>query len=373
MLYWIIGIIIIIFVLLMLWKIFKKKDENISNIAFFTLGSTLILNAGGDKLDWMLKCIAITKNREYAFEMTQDFKWQYFILGIILIIISIWLTCYKRKKVKILNINGYFKRNLDEYIEKNKDLSKNIREYEINIIDIYNRLFKDNLDNESYQCIIGKIQEDVKSFKNLSESGKKGYTGIAPIPFIMYAGTFLGRQKFDEYYEFDKKEKHTYYKLKDKKLNIYPKLKVKQEIKDLDKNKKDVVIAISITSQITNEQLIQFNEKCNIVNIGIEHPCDNAIKSKKQLIEYTNIIFDTIQNIFEMFGKIENVHIVCSSQSCLAIEMGKRSIDDTRLPQMIIYQFEAQNGVKYPWGIKINGREKGKLIVIEKENIEKNV
>ena len=89
MLYWIIGIIIIIFVLLMLWKIFKKKDENISNIAFFTLGSTLILNAGGDKLDWMLKCIAITKNREYAFEMTQDFKWQYFILGIILIIISI--------------------------------------------------------------------------------------------------------------------------------------------------------------------------------------------------------------------------------------------------------------------------------------------
>ena len=40
--------------------------------------------------------------------------------------------------------------------------------------------------------------------------------------------------------------------------------------------------------------------------------------------------------------------------------MGKRSIDDTRLPQMIIYQFEAQNEVKYPWGIKINGREKGK-------------
>ena len=198
MLYWIIGIFVILFVLLMLSRIFKKKDENISNIAFFTLGSTLILNAGGDKLDWILKWLAITNNKGYAFEMMQDFKWQYFVLGIILIIISIWLTYYKRKNVKILNINGYFKRNLDEYIEKNKDLSKNIREYEINIIDIYNRLFKNNLDNESYQCIIGKIKEDINAFKNLSESAKKGYTGIAPIPFIMYAGTFLGRQKFDE-------------------------------------------------------------------------------------------------------------------------------------------------------------------------------
>ena len=373
MIYWIIGIFIILFVLLMLWRIFKKKDENISNIAFFTLVSTLILNAGGDKWDLILRGIAITNNREYAFQMTQDFNWQYFILGIILIAISAFLTYYKKTNVKILNINGYFKRNLDEYIEKNKDISKNIKEYEINIIDIYKRLFKNNLDNESYQCIIGKIQEDVNAFKNFSESGKKGYTGIAPIPFIMYAGTFLERQKFDEYYEFDKKEKHTYYKLKDKKLNTYPKLKVEQEIKDLDKNKKDVVIAISITSRITNEQLNQFNEKCNIVNIGIEHPSDNAIKSKKQLIEYTNKIFDVIQNIFEMYGQIQNIHIVCSSQSCLAIEMGKRSIDDTRLPQIIIYQFEAQKEIKYPWGIKLNGKEKGKLIVVDKEDIEKNV
>lgn len=371
MVYWIIGIIVIIFTLLILWKIFKKKDENISNIAFFTLGSTLILNAGGDKWDLILKGLAITNDREYAFQMIQDFKWQYFILGIILIGISAFLTYYKKTNVKILNINGYFKRNLDEYIEKNKDISKNIREYEINIIDIYKRLFKDNLDNDSYQCIIGKIQEDVNAFKNLSESGKKGYTGIAPIPFIMYAGTFLERQKFDEYYEFDKKEKQTYYKLEDKKIKIYPKLRVEQEIKDLDKNKKDVVIAISITSKITNEQLIQFNKKCNVVNIGIEHPCDNAIKSKKQLIEYTNKIFDIIQTIFEMHGQIENVHIVCSSQSCLAIEMGKRSIDDTRLPQIIIYQFEAQGEVKYPWGIKLNGKEKGKLIVVDKE--DKNV
>ena len=90
----------------------------------------------------------------------------------------------------------------------------------------------------------------------------------------MYAGTFLGRQKFDEYYEFDKKEKHTYYKLKDKKLNIYPKLKVKQEIKDLDKNKKTdvanrahMMFKVKVNEPLkVNDMLVKANNTININN-----------------------------------------------------------------------------------------------------------
>ncbi len=362
--YWLMGIIVIGLVIFMLWKKFKKKDENISNIAIFTLGSSLIISASGDKLDWILKLVAITMNREYALEITQEFNMPYFILGVILIILSVILTYYKRTSVKVLNINGYFKRNMDEYKKNSKDLKKDIKECEINFVDIYQRIFEKRLDNESYECITEKIKEDVNAFKNYSREGKRGYTGIAPIPLIMYAGTFLEREKIDEYYEFDKKETNSYYKLKSNKFKIYPKLKVNQDINNINKSKKNVVIAISVTAQITNEQLSQFQEKCNIINIGIDNPCDNAIRYQKQLIEYTNDIFNLIQNIFETFSELENIHIVCSSQSCLALEIGKRCIDDTRLPQMIVYQYEAQMSVKYPWGIRINGKDKGKLIVV---------
>ena len=42
------------------------------------------------------------------------------------------------------------------------------------------------------------------AFRNETSKITKGYTGIAPIPFIMYAGTFLNRVKINEYYEYDK-------------------------------------------------------------------------------------------------------------------------------------------------------------------------
>lgn len=371
--YWILVIILIGLVLYMLWRNFKKKDENISNIAIFTLGITLISNAGGDKLDWILKLIAIIMNRNYALEMTQDFNLPYFIFGVLLIFISIVLTYYKKTNVKVLNINGYFKRNIEDYTRKSKDLRKDIREYEINFVDIYKKIFKKSFDKESYECIIEKIEEDVNAFKNSSKEGKRGYTGIAPIPLVMYAGTFLEREKINEYYEFDKKETNSYYKLKNKRIKIYPKLKITQDINSLDKYKKEIVIVISITAKITDEQLNQFKEKCNIVNIYIDKPTDNAIKSQKQLMEYTNVIFNTIQTILENSSQVENIHIVCSSQSCLALEIGKRSVDDTRLPQIISYQYEAQNDIKYPWGIRINGKDKGKLIVVNREEKLNNV
>lgn len=364
--YWIIGILIIGLIIFMLYKKIKKKDENIANIPIFALGSTLILNASGDKLDWILKVVAIITNKPYALKMTQDFNIPYFVLGIVLIILSIVLTYFKKTSVTILNINGYFKRTIDESIKNSKDLRTNIKEYEINFVDIYQRIFKKRLDNESYECILGKIKEDIDAYKNYSRDGKRGYTGIAPIPLIMYAGTILGKEKIDEYYEFDKKETNTYYRLKNKRFDFYPKLNVNQNIKNMDKSKKNIVIAISVTAKITNEQLAQFQEDSNIIHIGVDNPCDNLIKSKKQLIDYINTIFDFIQEIFEKFGNLKNIHIICSSQSCLAIEIGKRSIDDTRLPQIISYQYEAQNNIKYPWGIKINGNDKGKLIVVNK-------
>ena len=367
--YYIMFIVVIGLVLYMLWRKFKKKDENVSNIAVFTLGTTLIIDASGDKLDWLLKLIAVILDRNYALEIVQNFNLPYFILGSILILISIALTYYKKTNVKILNINGYFKRKIEDYIEKSKDLRNDIREYELNFVDIYQKIFKNNLDKESYECIIEKIKEDVNIFKNSSIEGKRGYTGIAPIPLIMYAGTFLERENIDEYYEFDKKETNTYYKLKDKKFKVYPKLKISPNINSLDISKKELVIAISITAKITDIQLKQFKDYCNIVNIEIDNPCDNAIKSKNQLIEYTNTVFSFIQTISEKFGELEKIHIVCSSQSCLALELGKRCVDDTRVLQIISYQYEAQSDIKYPWGVRINGKNKGELIVVNRSEV----
>ena len=130
-------------------------------------------------------------------------------------------------------------------------------------------------------------------------------------------------------------------------------------------NKSNFVIAISITRNITDTQLKQFEEKFNIIKLEVDEPYDNKIRYKEQLNEYVNSIFDLIEKTSQMFNNIKSINVICSSQSCLALEMGKRSVDTTRIPEIISYQFENQSDIKYPWGIVINGKNKGKLIKVE--------
>lgn len=76
---------------------------------------------------------------------------------------------------------------------------------------------------------MAEIEEQVNAFKNETIERKRGYTGIAPIPFIMYAGTLLERGEINYYYEFDKIDTNDYYKLEHKKNKKYSKLNLKKQ------------------------------------------------------------------------------------------------------------------------------------------------
>lgn len=362
------SILVVIIICGVLYVGFKfingKKNQSFVG-TMFTTGASLISLASGNWQDTLIKVLAIIKNRNDINELVDDFNLYYFFLGVFLITVAIILSFYSKKKVCVLNINGYMRQRIEPYFKKKKDIINDFREREINFVNIYKKIFCNRFDKESCECILEEIKEQVNAFKNETIEGKRGYTGIAPIPFIMYAGTFLEREEIDDYYEYDKIDTKDYYKLKHKNNKKYSKLNLKTKLEEIDVNKNDIVIVISITKKITNIQLKQFEEKCNIINLEVDKPCDNKIRYKKQLNEYVNNIFDTIEKVSQKVNNIKTINIVCSSQSCLPLEMGKRSIDATRIPEIISYQFENQSDIKYPWGIVINGKNKGKLIKAE--------
>ena len=341
----------------------KKNKSFVGTV--FTAGASFISLASGNWQDTLVKVLAIIKNRNDINELVEDFNLYYFFLGVFLIIIAIILGFYSKRKVCVLNINGYMRQRIEPYFKKKKDVVNDFREREINFVNIYKKIFCNRFDKESYECILEEIKEQVNAFKNETIEGKRGYTGIAPIPFIMYAGTFLEREEIDDYYEYDKIDTKDYYKLEHKKNKKYPKLNLKTNLEEIDVNKSNIVISISTTRNITDTQLKQFDEECNIIKLEVDKPCDNKIRYKEQLNEYVNSVFDTIEKISQKLNNIKTVNIVCSSQSCLALEIGKRSVDTTRIPEITSYQFENQSDIKYPWGIVINGKNKGKLIKVE--------
>ena len=189
----------------------QKNESFVGTI--FTAGGSFISLASGNWQDTLVKIVAIINNRNDINELVENFNLYYFFFGAFLIIVAIILRLYSKRKVCVLNINGYMRQKIEPYFKKKKDMINDFREREINFVNIYKKIFCNRLDRESCECILEEIEEQVNAFKNETIESKRGYTGIAPIPFIMYAGTFLGREEIDDYYEFDKIDTKDYYKL----------------------------------------------------------------------------------------------------------------------------------------------------------------
>ncbi len=346
----------------------QNKEQGYANI-LFTTGISLIVNAFGTLFNNIMQSVTMLQSKSVDDSLKiqkafSDVNYPSLIIGVILIATGFLFYRYINNKMFILNINGYFDRRIEGH---HKSLSLSTFEFKEREVDFV-RLFKNNKMNKTLAVTIGGlIEEKVKSFKEESKHFQRGYTGIAPIPFISLAGTHLKREKIDQFYEFDKEESQTYYSLKSrtakqliKKSEDYPELKLKTNINRLDVQKTEAVIAISVTREISDTDLQQFT-KSEIVKLSLDTPCDNTIKFQSQLIQYRKQIVDTIYELRSQMHNLELIHIVYSGQSCLALEIGK-SMEDYRMPSVVIYQFDSQAEKKYPWGIKINGDKTGSLI-----------
>ena len=341
----------------------KNNRENSFATLLFSNGMLLIVSSSSSFFDKVLVGIGVIAQYDNAVSLAGEFNIFYFVLGCALILLAIAMHLYSRKKLYVLNINGYSNMKVESYIPEIKVQNSDFKEREIDFINIYQHLFSVNKDIDSFECIKAEIRDKVIAFRNETAKITKGYTGIAPIPFIMYAGTFLNRVKIDEYYEYDKIKTKTYYTLKGKTiLNKYPELKDCTNFNSFDENKSEIVVAVSLTRRITDSQLNQFIDRANVMKIEVDNPNDNIIKYKQQLDDYVNFIMDKFEQLTRDYPNTIKIHFVYSGQSCLAFEIGKRCVDSTRIPQIISYQFENQNQIKYPWGMVINGSHKGDLV-----------
>ncbi|PEF72930.1 2-methylthioadenine synthetase [Bacillus pseudomycoides] len=368
-LYIVYGILGVIF-LFGAWKAIRaffdqKKEQSISYL-IITVGINLIIASFGGKLidKWFSYYTAVSVNASKEevlknIDKVSDLNIPQFVSGGILLALGIYLLYRSNQKSYILNINGYFDNRIENHT---KDLGLtpfDFKEREIDII----RLHKKGIDSSTTNEILDIITDKVEKFRNESKTFKRGYTGIAPIPFIMFAGTCFPREKIDDFYEFYKFEDT--YKILDDKKSGYPLLHVTTNINELNERTREVVLTISTTVEISSIHTNQFNAP--IVQLSVNNTDDNIITSKNQLKEYGEIVYETIKAIQLQCPHVETIHILYAGQSCLAFKIGQLCCESTRMTKIINYQYIHQSDPKYPWGIVMNGDEKGKYIKYSKE------
>ncbi|MBM7651750.1 SAVED domain-containing protein [Neobacillus cucumis] len=347
---WIIAAFFLIGGLFLIIKHFaqKQKEESLS-YTFITIGLELITTSFGTFDD---KVFAFLTNTQVNTNYVQ------MVVGGILSILGVFLLLYIKSRIYVININGYS----DYRIEKHyKDLNLSAFEFKEREIDFI-RPYRKGMDSTVADEIQDIITEKMATFKAESSDKSRAYTGIAPIPFIFVAGKLLGKEKIERYFEYDK-FKQSYYPLTicKKKRKPYTSLELTPPLNQVvPLTAYEVVLAVSITQQITNGNLSQFT--CPIIHLAITHPTDNTIKYTDQLESYTHTIYQLlIDGLPKRFSNLTKIHLVYAGQSCLAFEVGKL-LDDHRMVEVISYQFTAQSTPKYPWGIVLNGNRKGTYI-----------
>lgn len=340
----------------------EKVDETFAS-SLITAGLGFVKSSFGDDLLCKAVMLLQSKNVDESLSIMENLSqtnWVQLAVGMIFLWMGIYFWFHIRHRLYILNINGYFPpvRIEDHYSSLNLNRFA-FKEQEIDII--HERI--DEIDEEKAKYILDLLKRKVNSFIEQSRDCQKGYTGIAPIPFIAIAGTWLKKTKFDRYFEYDRKNAETYYELS--RSNKFPELKDLTDYNKLNKNATEVVVAVSTTARIEDWHLKQFN--CEVVRLSVDNPNDNTIRSHKQLIDYKNKISEVIDKLSTNLPNLRRIHLVCATQSNLVLEIGK-CIEENRHVPIIAYHFNNYTGQKqnvyYPWGIVLNGMEKGKFVKV---------
>ncbi|MGF7047612.1 preprotein translocase subunit YajC [Paenibacillus sp. DS2015] len=349
----------IIFFIFRHWR--RNQKEEIFSDVLFAAGIELVLTSFGT-LD--AEIIAIFKNKDVETNYVQ------LIIGFILLACSWFLFRHIKAKMYILNINGYFPDRRIEYRHEDVGLHHfQFKEREIDFI----RLFKKGINETVYTEIKEELIEKTNNFKSETRDKKRGYTGIAPSPLIMLAGNTFGREGIDEFFEYNKFTSK-YYQLHEKaKLKSNTHLII-PDITSFIKNQQsetfaEIVVSISLTSQIVEGQLTQFT--CPHYMIQVRKPQDNIIETKKQLHNYVKQTLVTLESLTRKIPTLKKIHLVYSGQSCFSFELG-RLIDITRHAEITHYQFSQQSTPLYPWGIVINGDRSGEFLINESEGVNIN-
>lgn len=359
-----VALIVVVIVTEFILNIVDSNAESGLSGGLISAGITLIVSSFPSTLDSLINLFGFSLAGELSEQKVNNWS---IGVGFVLVAIGIWCLFYIRDRIYVLNIFGLFIQpevSEEQNIKNLKLVDFKVKEIIIDFVDIFKS--QNKLTKKTNDIIVNKIKKDCEKFKNRSNGFANCYTGTAPIPYTILAGTYLADSHIERYFENDKRIN----KLVElnKKKRGYPELK--QELPDnRTADSREIVVAVSITQTIQDSDIEQF-KNMDVVRLYLDIPKDGAIESLNQLNDYKDKMINCIETLKNEYSKVETIYLIASMQSCLSVEIGKMiSLKNNRIPKIISCHYIRSNTPKYPFGIVVSDNtassEKGKLIIFE--------
>ena len=298
--------------------------------------------------------------------VASDNPYPFLVCGLALVVIGLLCKKNMREKVHVLNMHGLISRDISDKkaIKELKLADYKVKEQVIDFIPFFNN---GNINAGINRSICNQIQTNVESFIAKTSDDIGCFTGMAPIPYTIYAGTFMEKGNVDRYFEYDGRDNEKkYYELKKatrkQKRAGWSRL-IEEFPININADSEEVVLAISISHTIADEQLVQFKGK-DVIKLKLEETGDNIIQSIEQLQEYSKGIYECINvDIDKKYPSLKTIHLVASVPSCVSVNIGKNiGLRTNRNVDIIAYHFIRTANPTYKFGVFVNGSNKGQYI-----------
>ena len=354
-----VGMILVLFVVEFIAKL-KSPDSSLG-AGIIAAGIELIVGSFPALIDDVFGLLSFQIT---GIQSTDDVNIWSLATGFVLLGVGILILVFIRDRFYVLNIFGLYSQREIGDKQNVKELKLNDYKIRERFIDFVN-VFKMGINEQTNNIIVNKIENECTKFRERSVEFKKGFTGTAPIPYTILAGTYLVDCEPKSFFEW-KRDEEKFIELSRKKKPKYPELKIK-EIDNPNINSKSVIVAISTTRKIEKHQLRDFDEQ-DIIEIYLEDCKDNNIIYVKQLQNYRQVILDELEVLGrEKYPHLNQINLVASIPSCMSLEIGRMiAQNNNRVKKIVAYHFVNQGTKLYPFGITVTESQgqykKGELI-----------
>ena len=189
---------------------FLHKEEKTISYTLIAAGVTLILSGVPTFEELILGIVANLLN--FKLVAAEGEYWVRIIAGLALIVLGIALVFKIKKRIYVLNMYGIAAKKSIDDPKSAKDLK--LAEYKIKeqVVN-FTPFFEGNaMTQKMNNSICEQINEETKRFSaKASEQKESCFTGMAPIPYTVYAGTLLEEAKIYRYFEYNNKSNGGYY------------------------------------------------------------------------------------------------------------------------------------------------------------------
>lgn len=187
------------------------------------------------------------------------------------------------------------------------------------------------------------------------------YGGFLPVPFTFYLGAILDDN--GPVYVFDWDRKQEDWRLIDNNTDDdHAGFTITEEPQDHPSPAEDVVLAVSVSYQADIAGIRRTFPHYPISHLALDNMAfgNHWSLSKQsrlalQFIEYAKIL--TARGA-------KRIHIVLAAPSSIALNFGRR-YDNRNLAQALVYQYEKDHAIAYPWAVEIpgHGRREGSVLM----------